>query len=77
MTDCPRCAILEERIRELEAENQALRAELDRRETVLRPPPPNEELDDIPSPVEYLRQCERLHADTIAECLPTDCQEGS
>lgn len=56
MIDCPQCAILLEEILHL-------RSELGRRDTVLTPPPH----DTLPSPSEWLRQCELLGLDAPAE----------
>jgi hypothetical protein len=64
VTDCPQCAILSEEIRRL-------RADLDRRDTVLPP------RDTLPSPRPYLAEEELQRAfGDLDSCLPTDAQEG-
>lgn len=70
MTDCPRCQILEEQVR-------ALRAELDRRETVMPPPPRDAQADDdIPRPSLELCGCDCGAIADLDACLPIDSQEG-
>jgi hypothetical protein len=72
VTDCARCQILEEELRQL-------RAELDRRVTVLLPPAREllPTLDDLPHPVGYLCECERVNAFADLDALlPIASQEG-
>lgn len=71
MTDCPRCQVLEE-------ENRLLRAELDRRETVMLPPPREEQptVDDLPRPSLELCGCDCGAIADLDACLPIDSQEG-
>lgn len=70
LTDCARCQILEEELRQL-------RAELDRRVTVLLPPPRDAlpKLDDLPHPAQAQCTCGEPIQD-LDGLLPIDSQEG-